>query len=361
MNAKISKSSITSNTGVTPPLLDTLAQLGSNDKNPCHKSDADDDIKFDATTSIADKKSLLKRARRKYFSSNFSLRLVDASKNNIRSVLKKSYWNTFHCARQLQVCADGSVKGHYCKNRWCLVCNSIRTARLIRTYQPILDGWEDKYMVTLTVPNCKGLDLKHSLEYMYYYFTQCKNTFKCRKVKFVGVRKLECTYNAVTNEYHPHFHVIVRKKEVADALVDEWLKRIKYATRAAQDVREANTGSSMELFKYFSKVISKTGKSADGKAKSTVYADAQDMIFNAVRRKRVFQPFGFKVSADDSDDKEDEEVTLSEVIAIAEWDTDFHDWFRDDTGEALTGYNPSDGFKELVTKRIISRPDYQGN
>lgn len=361
MNAKISESSIRSNTAVTVPLLDTLAQLGKKCTNPCHKSEVDIDIAFDAGTNIADKKSLLKRARRKYFSGNFSLRLIDAAKTNPRSVLLKSYWNTFHCARQLQVCADGTVKGHYCKNRWCLVCNSIRTAQLIHAYQPILDEWDDKYMVTLTVPNCKGLDLKNTLEYMYYYFTQCKDVFKKRKVKFVGVRKLECTYNAVTNEYHPHFHIIVRGKDVAHTLKDEWLKRIRYALPWCQDVTKANTDSSMELFKYFSKVISKTGKSSIGKDRSIVYADAQDYIFNAVRRKRVFQPFGFKANTAKTDEDDKDEITKSDVIAIAEWDTDFHDWFRDDTGEALTNYSPGEGFKTLVTKRIISRPDYKGN
>lgn len=364
---KIQKSLIIRNcTDVTSSKLDTLAQLGSNHENPCHKIDQDDDIKFDGNTDVGDKKALLKRARRKYFSESFTLRLIDASKDNPRSVLTKSYWNTYHCARQLQVCADGKIKGHYCKNRWCLVCNAIRTAKLIRTYQPVLDDWDDAYMVTLTVPNCKGLDLKNTLEYMYYYFTQCKNTFKCRKLDFVGVRKLECTYNAVTNEYHPHFHFIVRGKEISHILIDEWLKRVHYASRKAQDVRKAEDGSAMELFKYFSKVISSTGKSSvadtisSSRPKSTVYADAQDIIFNAVRRKRVFQPFGFKINVGNADDKQ-EELTKSDVIAIAEWDKDFHDWFRDDTGEALTNYRPSAGFKELVEKRIFVRPGYEGN
>ena len=63
--------------------LDTLAQLASND-----------DFALQSRVEITDKKTLVKKARRKFFTSNLSLRLVDASKQNVKSKLQKSYWNS---------------------------------------------------------------------------------------------------------------------------------------------------------------------------------------------------------------------------------------------------------------------------
>jgi hypothetical protein len=69
---------------------------------------------------------------------------------------RKSYWNMFHCTATLEKVGD-KVTARYCKNRTCMVCNSIRTAQNINTYEPVLEAWkEEMFMVTLTVPNCKG-------------------------------------------------------------------------------------------------------------------------------------------------------------------------------------------------------------
>ena len=349
--------------------LDTLAQLVTSDEKGGENFALDEDIKFDSVTSLDDRAVLKKRARRKYLSTGLTLSLVTASEQNVRSSLTKSYWNTYHCSSILSITAKGKIKGEYCKNRWCLVCSSIRTARLIKQYQPIIKTWEDKYFVTLTVPNCKGLDLKNTLEYMAYYATQVRKnlnqSFKRGYLdrKFLGIRKLECTYNSIRDDYHPHYHFIINGHDNAQYLLDNWLLKLKYAVRSAQDIRPADNESVMELFKYFTKVISKSKSKKsikEGvKGNSVIFADAQDIIFNAVKRKRVFQPFGFKLG-DVGEAVTDDDLEIDEVVAVAEWDQDFKDWFRKDTGEDLTGHTPSDGFIDLVENKIIVRKGYTG-
>ena len=112
-NVRLSKSGVP---------LDTLAQLTSKE-----------DFALQSRVEYTDKKTLVKKARRKFFTSNLSLRLVDATKENVKSKLQKSYWNSYHCNAQLIYRNDGKVTGKYCKCRWCMTCNAIRTARSINT------------------------------------------------------------------------------------------------------------------------------------------------------------------------------------------------------------------------------------
>lgn len=329
--------------------LDTLAQLGT------HKvhTQKDDSIKLCACTQLDDAKTLLKRARRKYFGQALTLSLVDAAKQSPDSSLNKSYWNTFHCCSELSVLTDGRLSGHFCKNRWCMVCASIKTAHSINKYQPTLDTWENKQMVTLTIPNSTKADLKPTMELMHRVFTKIKDRLRKRHQrgqgeKFMGLRKFECTYNAHTNTYHPHFHVIVNGRANSDHLKNMWLDELPQCRESAQDVRPANSKSSIELFKYFTKVVS--GKNKESRV---IYADALDVIFNAVRGKRTFQPFGFR--AEKLEDEENGEDKNAFAIDIRKWVQTLGDWVDEETGEMLTGHIPSDGMKELVTKKIIVR------
>ena len=237
------------------PSLDTLAQLATNDP-------PGDDFALNSCTSVGDKKTLLKRARRKYLTNGVVLGLVNACDNtDTGNSLKKSYWNSFHCTKSLVLHDDGSLTGNYCKNRWCMVCNSIRTAKLMNDYKPILDSWEEKYMVTLTIRNCVGLDLRNVIEGMMSTFIRIKKRLQKRHEratgeKMVGIRKLECTYNPVTDTYHPHFHLILNNETIARDILNAWLD--SYPTQSveeAQDIRPADDKSCMELFKYFTKVM----------------------------------------------------------------------------------------------------------
>lgn len=353
--------------------LDKLAQLVTKEKN---YQEQDFDFNLVAGVDASNKNALRKRARRKYMTNAYNWALVKASKKSEKSTLLKSYLNTHYCAKELTLRSDGNVTGHYCKNRWCLVCNSIRTAQLINRYQPIFESWPEKYFVTLTVPNCSAGNLPVTLEEMYRAFAAVKNRIKVQHhrgqaEKLVGVRKMECTYNATRNDFHPHFHFIVNNRRAAHSLLRYWLEQWNknsfdnlvrgMALRRAQDLRKANNKSVLELFKYFTKVVQKPNK--DGQR--LIYADAMDVVFNAVKGKRVFQNFGFKLPKLDPSELKEDEPKQDEVYAIMEYIWKDSDWVASvervntETGELysstdeLTGYQPNEKLKAMADNVVM--------
>lgn len=330
--------------------LDTLAQLGTNSSEDITLGEFNSNCNNDLDT----KRGLYRRARAKFFTNAIVFRLVDVP----GSPLNKSYWNTYHCANTLRVQGDKTVavvdvKNRlygYCKNRWCIVCSRIRTAVLIKSYKPVLDYWGDECVfVTLTVPNVSQGALSSTLDLMQNQFRAIIDQFKksCSRGKterFEGLRKLECTYNSQRNDYHPHFHVIVRGSEAADALVKEWLRRFPDASPDAQDSRRADSGSVLELFKYSTKIVTKVN------GKNSLFPVALDQIFRAMKGRRIFQPFGFKRPKVEemTDEQVEEMIDELEEVMMYEWMPNFADWVSVGTGEFLTGYTPSQAMKELV-------------
>jgi hypothetical protein len=291
-----------------------------------------------------------KRARAKYFTYALATRLAE-----LRSPLEKSYRNTIYCAGCISQ-EDGILKTKYCGNRWCLVCNRIRTGRAVNVYLPILEKWADPHMVTLTVPNCSGDELSAVMGMMQTAFTSCKRSIKgTHKMEVRGVRKLECTFNKRRGDYHPHLHIIIDGAEVAELFRTLWIRRWKgLADAKAQDVRKVDSGGILEIFKYFTKL---TAKTKDSKGRSVVPAESLDIIFRAMRGRRVWQPVGFKLLKVDEEAIEGE--TLEVVGARAfkreedrvfwDWSQDVNDWLDRETGELLSEYVPAEKYAVFVS------------
>ncbi len=305
--------------------LDTLAQLGTDTKN-----------------------SLKSRAKSKFFSDALSVKLADVS----GTVLKKSYWNTYYCNKILEQ-RDDRITGRYCNNRWCAVCNRIRIAKLANGYKVPLAALINPQFVTLTVPNCSGCCLRETIIEMQGVFKAISETIKRRRQRgsisyqIVGIRKIECTYNAIRGDYHPHFHLIVEGHAAASELLSQWLLRFPTSSFKAQDIRPVVEGSEIELFKYFTKIVTKTGK-----GDYRIFVKELDVMFTAMVGLRVFQPIGLK-----KDISEDIDVLQSQLINGLEDDgyLEWHkqDWYYMNSGECLTSYEPSDEMKALVTSFVI--------
>jgi hypothetical protein len=352
------------NSSNTSGSLDTLAQLATKGDLP---------LEFDCSTSMSDKANLLKRARRKYFTNRVLWKLIDAAKSNTNSTLHKSYWNTYHCSRNLFLNDNGTITGKYCNTRWCMVCNAIRTAKHINQYSPIVKQWENPYFVTLTGKTIDSNLLKDRIEVMQKIFVRIRKLHSKKSQRsqidfdFKGIRKLECTHNYMTNKYHPHFHIICNCKSSADFLVSNWIRCCTdegiEVNRAAQDARPANGKSLVELFKYMTKVV--TNRGGDKKNKRIIDGIALDIIFNAMKGKRTVQPFGFKVS-NKNGSKANGLPTIGLVLSVLTWSDEYADWLDKD-GYMLTNYVPSDGFQKLLgdAKKMDMKPkdftakDYQ--
>ena len=312
---------------------------------------------FKVTPQAYDKKVLAKRARRNLLTNALVLSLVDVAD----AAQAKAYWQTYHCNGVLHVHSDGTLTARYCKKRWCLVCNAIRTAQLIRRYEPIFKEWQDAHFVTLTLPNVPASGLPAGIAELYAGFVACKDRAKKRAQrgkapKFVGVRKLECTYNPYSDDFHPHFHLIVDNGENAKNLVADWLGVFPQADAKAQDYRRTDANTLIEIFKYFTKLIS--NNRGDQVKPMAIHADALHVMFTAIAGCRTFQSFGFKLPPEKED--ESDQATCADVIAVAPWITELGDWGNSDTGELLSGYIPSEAVKDIIANRVIVRAGYPG-
>jgi len=313
--------------------LDTLAQLSTKDCNELNYNKLDE--KF--FTVDADKINLQKRARAKSFTNSYLFDLID-----LKSPLHKSYWNTYHCSKT--ILQDGQkISSRYCNNRWCLTCNRIRTAKMINGYTSSIESFKESQFVTLTIPNVKAKDLRVAVDEMNDGLRAItKNLYKTYKIRLRALRKYECTYNNKTNEFHPHFHLIVDGLDTSKRLVELWLNRFSKADAKGQDISKADSTSLVELCKYFTKIIAKD---------NDYNPKALDIMFRAVKNKRTFQPIGIK-----KDISEDIDEIQSQTIEFKEpqqqiwgFELDAHDWVSAD-GELLSEYSPTKQDLKVINK-----------
>lgn len=299
-------------------------------------------------------KTLQKRARAKLFSTALAGALYAEGK-----ALKRAYGRSMDCTSTIVQEDDGSVHTHYCGARWCMVCNRIRTAKAINAYVPAIEAWgDDAYFVTLTVTNCKGWELRDTVGAMLKSFTSCQRSMKrTHGIPLEAIRKLEVTYNAKADTYHPHFHVVVNGEIEAEALRSLWLERAPTSVSPqAQDVRPVDAGSVKEVFKYFTKLLT-----ADKDGKKGANAASLNVIFEQIKGLRTYQPVGFKISdyamQDDIIDP-DGELNVEAVSKAFKrhgatvnwiWVQDYADWVDYDTGECLTDYTPTDKWRDLCS------------
>lgn len=312
------------NTPKNSLLLDTLAQLGK-------------------TTIVNDKQKLLRKARSKYFTTKLALPLAD-----LKNSREKYYRNSYYC-NQIIVQEAKKFTSHYCNTRICNVCNRIRTAKLINGYGVQLRNL-DSYFVTVTVPNVTHNELSNSLAEMGKAFTRIQNRLKHSDSKGLkGIRKLEVTYNAISNTYHPHFHIIMDGYDNSNTFVTEWLKEFPLAQPYCQDVTKASESSVIELFKYVTKVVTKIN------GKLSIYVHAIDVIIEALYKRRTVQPFGgLKMVTEDITELESETYEGLPEYNFIEWvwEDGATDWVNKH-GELLTGYEPTEAMKNI---KVINKP-----
>lgn len=285
-------------------------------------------------------KTLQKKAKKKYLSKGIAYHLYYETD----SPLRKSYQNSMYCADILAPNpSQTKLTSKYCKNRWCPLCSSIRIAMLINGYGPQLKELNEPYFVTLTAPTVPAEELPERIALFGKSFRQIVDNYRARKMGMKGIRKAECTVRP-GGLYHYHFHVIIDGKTNAEFLVKRWLEIVPGALPQSQDLRPANEGSFIELFKYFTKLVAKDKRTG---VREIVNYQRLDIIFQALRGKRTFQPFGgMKAVSEDIVEEELEANILISADSIFKWITD--DWVNLETGECLTGFKPSDSLKRLI-------------
>jgi len=182
-----------------------------------------------------------------------------------------------------------------------------------------------------------------------------KNFRRNKGCKFLGIKKLECTYNNITDEYHPHFHFIIEGKDNAELLRSEWLSRTAKiginTSPLGQNVKRGNLNSAKELFKYFTKVVTTVkGKAGD---KHRIYLNSLLVMFDAFRGVRTFSKFGFKlpeISEEElSKEEELEEPEDAGFLSLDAYVWKGKDWYSITSGNSLTGHTPSKVLSQVIS------------
>jgi plasmid rolling circle replication initiator protein Rep len=290
----------------------------------------------------ASRATLHKRARAK-----FSQQKLLRSLHKLDSKLQKKYQDALYCSSVLEQ-QGNKLRSRFCNQRFCKICNRIRTAKLIKGYGIEIDRMLDPRFVTLTVPNVPEQELRSEIRRMISEFKKIQDLRRKLKQPLIrGIRKLEVTYNPDLQNFHPHFHFIVDGEETADQLIDSWLMRNQKADRRGQDQREAK--NPQELFKYFAKLTSKSKSDTIIIKKGKMirieysYPEALDKIFQAMEGTRVIQPVGGIKYIKGAEEVEELETIEIEDIEVEDaiWMYIDRDWVNMNTGELLTGYEPS--------------------
>ncbi|HFI0458405.1 TPA: protein rep [Streptococcus suis] len=107
----------------------------------------------------------------------------------------------------------------FCKDKLCPVCQWRRSLKMGFYNRQIIkqiafDDVKGKYIfLTLTVKNCKGEDLKSTIQMILKGFDRMFRRAVFKKHVLGFIRSLEVTYNEQTREFHPHLHVLMLMDE----------------------------------------------------------------------------------------------------------------------------------------------------
>lgn len=304
---------------------------------------------------------LKRKTKKKIITQAMVLSLVDVASRKDQFDWVDTYWNTYHCQNRL-VSGGGRLYGHYCKNRFCTVCCGIRKADIMNKYLPIIQTWENPYFVTLTIRAVSASRLNFIVNVgMMRAFRIIKERFRKRNLRgkgprLIGVKSLECNFNAIRRTYNPHFHIIVPDKKTADALIKEWLRlwTRDHTVSAAQKSRpiENTEHDLMETVKYGSKIFTEPDikKKGMGKGPRFIYAAALHNILVAMKGHRIFERFGFDLPKDTirigSKD--------SKLNQYDNWEYEptVGDWTNPESGQTLSGYTPPQELVDILENGI---------
>lgn len=339
---------------------------------------------FDSTLVATgyNKAQAIKTARSKFVGQRMAVQILAHVPD---SPLKDGYWDMYHCAGSKILNEDGQYVSKYCRRKYCPTCSRIRTAELINKYLPLLITWPDAQFVTLTAPTVKAEDLPNEIERRLKTFQKIKDSARKDGIKLRGTRNLEIAYNPITDRYHPHYHLIIETEEQAEYLRSGWLQRLSDTDAKAQDVRPfgSDPKSCLEAFKYSNKVSSQVKERHGNKVilRRKIHFEQADIINRALFGKRTFQTFGFTVKDiprcplyplllhSKSINKENIDTLLQDLLAEADkqheredleqvpndvaylWQD--HDWFSVQDGSQFSGYEPTDGLKDLMKGKPI--------
>lgn len=265
---------------------------------------------------------------------------------DLKSPLKTSYWRTWRCCQTIFQ-EDKRLISKYCDQRWCVICNRIRTAQNINSYYDQVQSIEDRHFVTISRTNVSENDLKAEIDILIKDFAKCiRIVKKLLKTKIKAIRKLEATYNITHDNYHPHIHIIT-SGHIGNTIIQVWRKlQGNKSGMLGQNIKPSNDSDIIELFKYTTKLfkIDADDKTPEGKQKIVIDVKPLDKIFQVLKNRKTFQAYGMKKPILEQIDKDklkgQEYEFLDSGIEIWYWEDSVNNYVTA-LGEILTPTNPS--------------------
>ena len=237
---------------------------------------------------------------------------------------------------------------------------------MIKTYYPIISKWEEPHLLTITLKSVKAKDLDARINQIIKVFHKIKD--RCNKrhergkgMKIIGVKSLECNFNATQRTYNPHYHMIVPNRVIGLYIKQEWKKELNKnefnVGAKGQHIREVKRTEKdlVEVIKYGAKILS--DPDPEHKRKRTkgdmtglqIYAGALHTIYKAFDGHHLFSRFGFKLP-----ENIDKEITIKEVSDFENWEYNHKqmDWINMKTGKLLTEYEIDHKLENLLKSCI---------
>jgi plasmid rolling circle replication initiator protein Rep len=217
------------------------------------------------------------------------------------------------------LCFESCPEGHYkrlisayfCHRRLCVMCQWRKslvmyhqTFQLAHRHQKEFES-DIPLLLTLTVPNVKGEELKGCLDMMAKAFDRLMKRRGVKRMARSWFRSLEVTYNEEKNTYHPHFHVLIMVPknyfEKSYGLYiprDEWLEMWRESTGISGitqvDIRKVKPkgergtveGVTAEVSKYATKPGSYL-KGDDRSGYRVVNPEVVKVLHYALRKRRL--------------------------------------------------------------------------
>lgn len=140
----------------------------------------------------------------------------DYGDNKIITRSENRYINFENCATDLWIDEEsGQITGaNFCKQRLCPVCNYRRSTMLWHKVSNVIsDIQNEKLLITLTVKNCTGDNLKATIDGILESFHRLTSRRMWKKNIVGFIRGLEITYNSQEDTFHPHIHILAVASE----------------------------------------------------------------------------------------------------------------------------------------------------
>lgn len=316
--------------------------------------------------NTAKRSTLQKKAKRKDFTRQVNKHLTRLQ----HSPLFKYYQRGADCCKVMRQEGD-KLRTWYCQCKHCLVCCSIRTARLIQDYLPYLERFEDPQMITLTYPDSHVTDhnlkdeTKQVISKWRTIYKWVHKKWRKEGIVVQGFRGLESTGDwdkkRKRHKYHPHLHIIVDGLAIAKDIQRKWLELSPGATEINQRIVPADIKGMKEILKYFTKFVDKkyrTVTTRKGKTKRICYKKEVnihrlDVMLQSFFSLRLFNAFGIeKINIEDSDIFDNLDAQRYEDIEMQVtkwfWDDNAADWIDITSGELLAQNIRTDQEQALI-------------